>query len=50
VRAPHGKDAEHRDELPIIRRLRGKVGMFLGVHGDDRRNAIERAKRLLDAL
>jgi hypothetical protein len=50
VRAPHGKQVERRDELSIIRRLRGKAGLFLSVHGDDRQDAIDRARRLLDAL
>jgi hypothetical protein len=50
VRAPHGREAGRRDELPVIRRLRGKVGLFLGVHGEDRQDAIDRARRLLDAL
>jgi hypothetical protein len=48
-KARHGETGR-RDDLPIIRRLRGKVGMILGVHGDDRQDAIDRAKRLLDAL
>jgi hypothetical protein len=39
-----------RDDLPAIRRLKGKVGMLLGVHGADRADAIARAKRLLDSL
>ena len=39
-----------RDDLPLIRRLRGKVGMYLGVHGTNRQDAIGRSKRLLDAL
>jgi hypothetical protein len=45
----HGKTGR-RDDLPIIRQLRGKVGMVLGVHGDNRQDAIARAKRLLDSI
>jgi hypothetical protein len=37
-------------DLAAIHRLRGKVGMFLGVHGENRQDAIDRAKRLLDSL
>jgi len=49
---PKGKHGEtgRRNDLPIIRQLRGKVGMILGVHGDNRQDALERAKRLLDSL
>ena len=38
------------EDLEAIHKLKGKVGMFLGVHGDDRQDAIDRAKRLLDAI
>jgi hypothetical protein len=39
-----------QDDLRAIRRLKGKTGMFLGVHGDDRQDAVDRAKRLLDLI
>jgi hypothetical protein len=45
----HGETGR-RDDLPRIRQLRGKVGLFLGVRGDNRQDAIDRAKRLLDSL
>jgi hypothetical protein len=45
----HGKTGR-RDDREIIRQLRGKVGLILGVHGESRQDAIDRAKRLLDWL
>jgi hypothetical protein len=48
-KAKHGETGR-RSDLPIIRQLRGKAGMILGVHGDNRQDAIDRAKRLLDSL
>ena len=45
----HGETGR-RNDLPTIRRLRGKVPFYLGVHGDNRQDAIDRAKRLLDEL
>jgi hypothetical protein len=48
-KARHGTTGR-RDDLPIIRRLKGKVGMILSVHGDNRQDAIDRAKRLLDSI
>lgn len=46
--ADAGKSLE--DSLFYIRRLKGRVGMFLGVHGEDRQGAIDGAKRLLDSI
>jgi hypothetical protein len=45
----HGETGR-RDDVPIIRRLRGKVAMLLGVHGENRSDAIDRARRLLDRI
>ena len=45
----HGETGR-RNDLPTIRRLRGKVAFYLGAHGDNRQEAIDRAKRLLDEL
>jgi hypothetical protein len=48
-RSAHGATGR-RDDLPTIKRLRGKVGLLPAVHGEDRQDAIDRAKRLLDTL
>lgn len=36
--------------IDLIRRFRGKIGLFLSASGDTRRIAIDSAKRLLDIL
>jgi hypothetical protein len=38
------------DQLDLIRRLRGKIGMFFAVHGQDRADAIRKAQDFLAAL
>jgi hypothetical protein len=43
-------EGRREGDVDLIRRLKGKAGLFLGVHGDDREDAVDRAKRLLDAI
>lgn len=43
-------DQALEDALGYLRRLKGKVGLFLGVHGRDREDAFEKAKRLLGSI
>ena len=38
------------DALSYIHRLRGKAGLFLGIQGENRQDAIDKAKRLLDNI
>lgn len=38
------------EQLFYINRLKGKVGMFLGVEGETRQAAVDNAKRLLDSI
>ena len=38
------------DNMELIQRFRGKMGLLLSASGETRRNAIDAAKRLLDTL
>ena len=47
---PADAAADVPQDLDMIRRLQGRVGVFLGVSGTDRREALDRARRLLQCL
>jgi len=43
-------DQAVEDAIGYIRQLKGKVGLFLGVHGKNKQDAIEKGKRLLGSI
>lgn len=47
---PTDSDSELPLDIDKIRRLKGRIGVFLGVSGKHRQDAVDRAKRLLDSI